>query len=802
MIGKLGRLAHGHPLWTLALMAAATVAALGSASRLEMDTDLVALLPTSYRSVQDLDELGRRFGSVGFVIVVGRGGTPESRRRFVRDVAPRLEQIEGVRYVEAERPYRFLLDHALYFLDRPDLEALHDGLVARERWERRRRNPLYVDFEGEEAAPSLEFPELRAKYRARASSLWPGVEGGGPPDAVYDDPAQRMVALFVRPARRATDLDFTRGVVARVQAVADEIDPNAYGDDFEVALTGRFKKRVDEQALVTGDLGWATALALLLVLGYLALHFRRVAAVALVVAPLVVGLAWTFGAAAAMFGTLNLVTGFIGAILLGLGVDHGIHLLGRYQAERAAGRDGSGAVAAMLGDTGRAVVVAALTTIASFLGVALSEFRAFREFGVVAAVGLCLVVLAYTLGLPALLALLERATPRAPAPHPASPFLRALPRRAGRLLGLSAVVLGGLVACLPLARFDVDFESLGDQTLPSYVLDDRVGRLLGYSKSPVLVLTEDAEQERAAAAALRGVREARGADSTLDFVSSLADLVPAGQAEKRPVIERIGRVVRRIKPTWLDEADRPLLEDARRMVDAAPFTRADLPPELRRVFTGPAAGPEEGFVLAFPGISTADGRAVRRLKAELESVDLLPGRRLPVAAESLVLADILDMLLREAPPVLAWTLGLVLACLWALLGGLRPALRCFGAATLSVLATLGLAGLAGVSLTYLNVVVVPVLFGVAVDGAVHLTVRGVADAEDTLRAIAGATLTTALGFGTLALVHHPGLRSIGVLALLGLGVNLLVSLVAFPALLARSTKTGARRIGSPTPLAR
>ena len=49
----------------------------------------------------------------------------------------------------------------------------------------------------------------------------------------------------------------------------------------------------------------------------------------------------------------------------------------------------------------------------------------------------------------------------------------------------------------PRARFDYDFSALEDGELPSFVLDRATNRLLGYSQTPTVILTDSAEEERA-----------------------------------------------------------------------------------------------------------------------------------------------------------------------------------------------------------------------------------------------------------------------------------------------------------------
>jgi hypothetical protein len=161
--------------------------------------------------------------------------------------------------------------------------------------------------------------------------------------------------------------------------------PGLEEQGIRLSITGTFQKKVDQQAQITRDVARASSLASLLLVAYLMFHFRSPVAVALVLAPVGIGLAWTYGATAAVYGSVNLLTGFLGAILGGPG-SAGIHLLGRF-ALRDASHDSSSAsrevphtAAAAVSGTGRRPDLASL---------AISEFRAFREFGVIAGSGCC-----------------------------------------------------------------------------------------------------------------------------------------------------------------------------------------------------------------------------------------------------------------------------------------------------------------------------------------------------------------------------------------------------------------------------
>jgi len=146
---------------------------------------------------------------------------------------------------------------------------------------------------------------------------------------------------------------------------------------------------------------------------------------------------------------------------------------------------------------------------------------------------------------------------------------------------------------------------------------------------------------------------------------------------------------------------------------------------------------------------------------------------------------------RESPRILIAAILSVLFAMWLTLGSLRSALICLSPTLLSVVSLVGLMGMSGVPFNYLNILVIPVLVGTTVDAGVHLISRLHESGSshftpvyaETGRAICGGLLTSVVGFGALTLARHPGLNSIGDLAVLGFAVNLLVMLVGFPALL-------------------
>src|SRR6266516_5926539 len=91
-------------------------------------------------------------------------------------------------------------------------------------------------------------------------------------------------------------------------------------------------------------------------------------------------IALTFGQL--LFGRLSMVSVGFCAILVGLGVDFAILIIGRYHQARADGEPHQQAIATSVAKLGRAVFFGALTTAVGFLALVLSGAMTFSYLGV------------------------------------------------------------------------------------------------------------------------------------------------------------------------------------------------------------------------------------------------------------------------------------------------------------------------------------------------------------------------------------------------------------------------------------
>ncbi|MBT6436090.1 MAG: MMPL family transporter [Deltaproteobacteria bacterium] len=795
VVGAVARFSYQRAVLTLVCITLFSILSFQGARRLTIDTDMIALLPTTFRSVQDLETLKKRYGGSGVLTFYIHGAPAEFAEKFALDIEKAVAERPWVRSVDAHRPNHFFELRGLYFMALEDLKKLRDQLGARVEWERLNANPLMISL-SDSPAPEFEierFMNLENKYMRDQAMSWAVKQNTS--DLYHDDQSDAVVVM-VRPNGLATDLVFCKSVVTDSEKVVAALNPASYHPDLKVELTGRFKQRIDQQTSVTGDLKLASITAALLMLFYLAFHFRRWFAIVLIYTPLLLGIFWTFAFAGIAFDSLNILTGLIGAVLLGVGIDHGIHLLGSYESSRADNESPEEALANTFGHTGRAVLLAAITTAVGFTGPALSEFRAFAEFGTVAAAGMLLIVSAYILVMPALLSIAERTGWRAKSrdPYATSTFYKSIDqwKRGALIATATAALLLGFA--IPYANFDYDFQSLqGGHDLRSVILNKEVGRILGHSQSPLLLMADSGEEALKISEDIRARQRTLGEASTIDFVAAQADLVPNNQAEKKLVMDEIYTIARKVKSSQLERPMRRKLRQLKKMAKVEPFGLSDLPLSVQQRFSTIDGSDSSGVLLVYPSIAISDGARLRYFAEEIRNSS--PEQKPVVAAgEAMVLADILEVIFIESPQVMLFTLVAVFFTVLILFGNLKTTVFALLPATITMVFTCGLVALTPVHFDYLNIVMIPVLFGLGVDGGIHIMTRysenqnAEQTMQETSRAITGALLTSALGFGAMFLTSHPALRSLAALSLVGLAANLLSCLVGLPSLLAMLSK--------------
>ena len=216
----------------------------------------------------------------------------------------------------------------------------------------------------------------------------------------------------------------------------------------KVSLTGIPVLENDEMRRSSFDMTKASVISFFGVGILLFIGFRGFRHPALAMVMLAIGLAWAFGFTTFAVGHLNILSVSFAVILIGLGIDFGIHFLTRYLEERHQGKDLIPALEATAVGVGAGVITAAITTALAFFCATFTQFLGVAELGIIAGGGIILCAIAAFISLPALIALADEGVPSDQLPVPFRiDWLRAGTSRFPLIfMVISAIVILGLAS--------------------------------------------------------------------------------------------------------------------------------------------------------------------------------------------------------------------------------------------------------------------------------------------------------------------------------------------------------------------
>ncbi len=309
----------------------------------------------------------------------------------------------------------------------------------------------------------------------------------------------------------------------------------------EVGLTGEPALSEDESIASTRDTTIASIVTFILIAGLFGYSYREFSRPALAIGVLVVAVCWTMGFTTLGVGRLNILSITFIPMILGLGIDFGIQILGRYEEELPHAPDIVTAIANTLSHTGNAILTGGTTTALAFYTMCFNQFTGLREMGLISGTGILLCMGANLTLLPALLYLRDRkgwATRQVPVSQQYEKhhlFDRIVLDHAGSVIVIATAITLLAVLAVPLTGFDYNLLKLQNPTLESVKFE----RKLIDSKGSHSVIFAASLCKDLAEATDRAARFRQ--QPSVQNVLSLTEIVPSDQVRKLEIIKRIKR---------------------------------------------------------------------------------------------------------------------------------------------------------------------------------------------------------------------------------------------------------------------
>lgn len=806
---------------------------------LKLDADLSHLLPEDTPSVKALEESFERFGSTDRFMIAIQSEDVELVAALQDSISDYIHKNWQGDFVstQVDNDNQFFKDNALLYLPIKHLERIRDNLEDLQLEIGRKNGPLVVDLLGETSATdSSAAAPTEKKERIWFDATIPQ-ELGLPDEAVsaFDAffkkdtsevaknadewnpkaylPAHLKTRLIGTPQpdsteilfngvvnakliKPSTDYEFVTRILAKTDTLLQYFSSKKYPVPTRFTVEGTYEglKEVDE---VANDSIFSFGISLVLIFFLTVFFFRSLKGPVLVTGSVLYACLPTLAFTALFYGKLNPFTVFVASIILGIGIDYSIHILGN--AQKLLQKNST--LEDVLQETQRKMIkpfiLASFTTIAAFLTLLVAHFRGFYEFGVVASMGVLFSMLTSVLVLPVFVACMGGI--------PAAPQNSLLPKtwdeqrifKFFKHVAIVGFVLGAVALVFtPYVDFEHDLKNLRRPSTAKVSSTKKISTKVtratnrAVTSTPAAVMGSDPEQLDMLYDTLM-VRLHVEKDSTLGSFLTLKSFVPPkdSQEKRLEIIEEIRDLAEARVFDRAEGEDSVNIATLRKLAEVEKsFTAEDVPAwtlDLLREKDGSYG--KIGFIYGdFP---SWDAHALHRFQERYGNWNF-KGEKLRTFSSQFILSDVIESVKADSFNLAAVIMLVIVMTL--VISFRKPSMFLAGSISfgMGAVLTLGLLGF----LTYIcnfgkisiyNVIVIPMTLGIGIDATIHFITAWTSNKNLTLRQLFDTTgrnvmassTTTIAGFVGFLFTTHRGLQGIGHLACIGIGMFLITSVI-------------------------
>ncbi|MBF0104607.1 MAG: MMPL family transporter [Deltaproteobacteria bacterium] len=615
----------------------------------------------------------------------------------------------------------------------------------------------------------------------------------------------------------------------------------------EAGITGRPVLQNDEATSTQSDSEMAGIMSFALVAILFYVFFRSYKRSLFSLLSLLIGMSLTTGFITVVYGTINLISIVFTVILIGLGIENGIHFLLRYQKEKLLGLDTACAIREATSNTGPAIIAGATTTAIAFATAVFTDFLGLKQLGVIAGVGVMLCCLTQLTVFPAFLMLFDHSADYHSYKIPPFGRLSFLVKKPKAMLIFFFIIT--LIA-IPFALktgFNNNLLSLQDQQLESVRFENIIQENSDFSTWFLAHSTTDINALRQLKTRIEALPAVKNTQSILDYLpadqtqrmSLIRDHVTPGLksidtkhaeagllfsldnlkgsisktasdafssgladefAELNAVAEKldsfINQIKKQTKQTPVFETQfMTVIKSAQQMLEGlvtpAPLSEKKLPPELINIYKS-KNGRYALSIYPKKDIWNPDNMKefISQVRAVIPNVTGAPITHYE-SANRMVSGFVLVAIL---------TAVLVLAIVYAQFKKVGVSLFILFNLLTTFIWLAALMYFKGIQINLANFFALPVLIGSGIDNGIHAFHRyhETHSVEDlftsTIPAVTLSCLTTICGFASLMLVKHNGLASFGLIMAVGTFLIFIASVIVLPNVICLFYKGGKENV--------
>ena len=768
-------------------------------NNLKIDTDIRALFKGDNEMVLELEKMEDIVGSYSTVLVVAHSPNREKNIEALRLVKEKIDGNPLVRFVEFDRDVEYLEKNALLFATLDELQRIKTE-VQRQIAEAVKRE---LSLSGESDASSESNSENAKESDNLTSKMDEVLEKAESyrtkykMDKFYEVENGTYVAMKVRPAGGETNVADSKKIVDLLEKAIAEVQPEKLG--VEVEAGGNFRNKLREMTAIYNDVFSTLAICIALLSLTIIFYFRSLRALLIVFFPLSSGVLSAISAMQFFVGGFNIISAFSFTILYGLGIDFSIHLLGRFSEQAETSANTEEALMKSMPVVMPSIFCGAITTVAAFFSLIMIDFKGFSDFGLAAALGVSTSFLAIMFFFPSIVFFFDRMRPlriKARTTGFLASVYTEFSKDPSKVFIIFLIITAVAVISVRFGEIEYDFDNL---TFPGKYEDSITNRYIAAQKRektdaistglPSFIVTNSAEETEDATRALAKMKaENLTSIEFKDFIS-IYTFLPEYQEEKIKIIKDIKKLIeRKINLFTTEEIDKYNKEFKPYLEVSSVMEKEKLPDWITDKLSL-KDGSSDRFIMVALGGNKSDVNDVMTIIDEFGTIrGNINSYRL--LGSYMLLSEIKKVIEYHVPLAIVFAFCSVFIVLVLLYRSFINAFVVFLPLAAGILWMILVAVCCGIKFNVFNMIIIPTVIGTGIDSAIHIYYRYrsapdkmIENLKNTGGSVFYSSLTTLVGFGSVALAKHKGLQSIGIMASIGIVMVTLVNLVFFPVII-------------------
>ena len=765
-------------------------------SNLRWELQLQDILEKDDTVSKDIESIEKSFGGLGSLTVVLRSNDSLANYTLAKNVANQLMTYKDIiHFVEFETDINFYEKYKFFYINNDDLDTIINRVEALRNSHVLKHNPLYVDLTGKDSKQDTTAQDSVTKQDSSEVSAFANFDLEDIESKYFDrlkrshsnsDGTIRVIDIY--PTHSIADLYASRELVSTVRKC---IENTVGSDGIKVYYTGKAYDVIQTGRAILPEAKNAGKIMALLILILLIINFRKQPHLIFISAiPIGIPLLFILSIAQVLYGRINLFSLVLVLLLPGLASQIITHILTRYFKERAHNLSPDLCIESAILGIGPTTAASALMMALLFAGLTFIPLAGIKELGVLGAIGCLLNWVVCSTLVASLLRVLQKKRPfRIPKFNFKYNYRFTLMSFKTNSIVLTTVVVVSLVALFfggTSLRVFYDFSQTELQHQNS-LADSLITQTEFPQYDPIIVQLPSAKAGDSLVNNFQRLKK-KGLAKNIDKILTLSQISPALQPEKKAKLEKLESMISdNIVIEKLTPAEKATFRRITASLNVHSFEETEFTQALRQKFSD-NKGNLGVFAFIFPNIDPNNGLECRRLVKDLKNFDGVIDGTLKLSGTPILRAAVLDKIFPNLyKPII---FGCIIVCFMLLVF-----YNNLSRATFTVLPSCFAVSWLFIALKFLNIeisiysaIAFVFLIGASVDGSLQLWASFYEKQGGTalivlqrkFTGIVISQMACLVGTYGLLISSHPGLKSIGVLSLIGLLCIFAAQLTIFP----------------------